>query len=676
MTFRVAYHVLTFLGIVLGSLTAYGSSDGFGVLLDQHQPDEVLLRVDSALQVATSSEERSRLLMLKGRAFHDLEQHVNAISTFQEVLELDIPAKAEERGHAHFYLGETYYEQGSLELAQKHYLEALKVYRGMGNDQRIGAVDLKVGMIYYGLYEYDRALDRLHEALKYYESSDRRIDLAEIHLMIGKIHFANSEFNAAEEHYTTSYAIYDELGFSASSNEVLEELVVVYKTTHRWSDAIASLQRAEENSARSHDYRSQVRTLEQKAWFFSQMSDIKSAISALEQASEIAQEHRKKALPSIAMSLGHYYEQNGQRTEALIAFSDARDWSREQGNIVAQRTAELSISSFYRSQGDWEHAYYHMQAADSLNLSIAAQKYYHLQEELNRQKMDEMQIIEDHFDEVAELKTVQDGLMKKIMIGGLIALVIVLFFVYREFIQKRKLSKILEWKVYRRTRELRKANKELNTYIYKSSHDLRTPLTSIKSLLRLLNTEEHTPATRKYLGLIESCTEQMDDILISLSRAVDYKKVEPSVELIDFSKVRYDVEQKDIGSYGPVKVHWNITEKAPFYSDYKLLKVILRKTIANALMYRQGTQEDFCNITITTDRKGAILCIEDNGQGINEKIRENVFDMFVKGTHKSTGAGLGLYLVKIALEKIRGKVVLESTVGKGSKLTFQLPNMN
>ena len=85
--------------------------------------------------------------------------------------------------------------------------------------------------------------------------------------------------------------------------------------------------------------------------------------------------------------------------------------------------------------------------------------------------------------------------------------------------------------------------------------------------------------------------------------------------------------------------------------------------------------DDYCKITITTDSQGAILAIEDNGVGISEKVRTTVFDMFVKGSNKSKGAGLGLYLVKIAMDKLKGKVTVESKVDVGSKLIFQLPNI-
>ncbi|NNE54973.1 MAG: HAMP domain-containing histidine kinase [Flavobacteriales bacterium] len=167
----------------------------------------------------------------------------------------------------------------------------------------------------------------------------------------------------------------------------------------------------------------------------------------------------------------------------------------------------------------------------------------------------------------------------------------------------------------------------------------------------------------------------MDDILINLSRAVDYRKIEVQVRKIDFDTIKSEIETKELPDVPGVKINWKIIEKAPFHSDPKLVKVILNKTISNAMNYRQGSKNDYCNVVITTDSHGAVVAIEDNGVGISNKVKTSIFEMFVKGTNKSKGAGLGLYLVKIALDKLKGKVTVESEVNKGSKLIFQLPNL-
>ncbi|MFM1931230.1 MAG: hypothetical protein RL226_533, partial [Bacteroidota bacterium] len=351
--------------------------------------------------------------------------------------------------------------------------------------------------------------------------------------------------------------------------------------------------------------------------------------------------------------------------------------AQEEENTIWEEKIQRKQSDFHLKRKNYEEAYKHLRIADSLRKSNYMAEIRALKRDfkLNSEFSDETLISTETARQSREQKMEVKRMRNIIIVGSVFSLVI-LILLYREFMHKRKASKLLEWKVYRRTRELRRANKELNTYIYKSSHDLRTPLTSIKSLLRLLEKEDHNASTKKYLGLIQSCTDQMDDILVNLSHAVDYKKVDVRVEQIDFNKLRYQIQEKELISTNGIAIEWVIQEKAPFFSDYKLLKVILQQTINNSIAYRRNTGSDFCRVVIVSDHDGATLTIEDNGQGIPEKVRDSVFDMFVKGTNKSTGAGLGLYLVRIAGEKIRAKIQLESTENQGSKFTFVLPNLN
>ena len=343
--------------------------------------------------------------------------------------------------------------------------------------------------------------------------------------------------------------------------------------------------------------------------------------------------------------------------------------------MPTMRDAAKALVTFLQAEGDLVHALDFSKKSDSLNTLIHAAHLAQIQQEMSQSRMDEFDLIEQQEGTISELKDKQSALEKWLVYGGLILLFIVVLVFIVEVVRRKKLSKVLAWKVYKKTAALRKANKDLNTYIYKSSHDLRTPLTSIKSLLRLLDTEEHTPSTMKYLGLIQGCAEQMDDILVNLSRAVDYRKIEVSVAKVDFELVKHELESKELPDAGNVKINWRINEKVPFYSDPKLIKVILNKTIGNAISYAKGSQYDYCNITITTDSQGAVFSIEDNGVGISSKVKASIFEMFVKGTNKSKGAGLGLYLVKIALDKLKGKVTVDSQENIGSKLIFQLPNL-
>ena len=93
----------------------------------------------------------------------------------------------------------------------------------------------------------------------------------------------------------------------------------------------------------------------------------------------------------------------------------------------------------------------------------------------------------------------------------------------------------------------------------------------------------------------------------------------------------------------------NIAIKADgaFFSDEYRLTVIMNNLISNAINYRDPAKEVcILNISILITKEKALVSVEDNGIGIPEEYRSKIFNMFFRGTVKSKGAGLGLYIVK------------------------------
>jgi signal transduction histidine kinase len=68
----------------------------------------------------------------------------------------------------------------------------------------------------------------------------------------------------------------------------------------------------------------------------------------------------------------------------------------------------------------------------------------------------------------------------------------------------------------------------------------------------------------------------------------------------------------------------------------------------------------------------ATIIISDNGEGIDEEQQPKIFSMFYRGTTRSTGSGLGLYLVKETVEKLGGSITLSSKLGHGTTFTVVL----
>ncbi len=218
--------------------------------------------------------------------------------------------------------------------------------------------------------------------------------------------------------------------------------------------------------------------------------------------------------------------------------------------------------------------------------------------------------------------------------------------------------------------------KELDTFIYRSSHDLKGPLASLQGLLNVAKSEIKDANTMQYINLIERSVLHLDTILMDLLNIT--KITQGSLTIVDINLK--EIVTNIISSFENLPEHQNIKwtldfDECPMLQlDKSLINNIFQNLIINAIKYRDKDKiTSIINIKTTCLENQLIVEIEDNGEGIPDSLQRNVFDMFFRGNTKSTGTGLGLYIVKNAVEKLGGKIQLESEEKKGSVFTIYLP---
>jgi two-component system, sensor histidine kinase len=113
-------------------------------------------------------------------------------------------------------------------------------------------------------------------------------------------------------------------------------------------------------------------------------------------------------------------------------------------------------------------------------------------------------------------------------------------------------------------------------------------------------------------------------------------------------------------------------EQNEILTDRTRIKIILNNLLSNAIKYQKNAPDHQPQIKISSYRIDTKLVveIEDNGDGIKPEFQPRIFDMFYRGTDKSKGSGLGLYIAKEAAEKLNATLMMNSTYGTGS--TFSL----
>lgn len=224
--------------------------------------------------------------------------------------------------------------------------------------------------------------------------------------------------------------------------------------------------------------------------------------------------------------------------------------------------------------------------------------------------------------------------------------------------------------------ELQIRNTELDNFVYKVSHDLRAPLSSIRGLVNLAQLPGNNDNLRDYLKLVGQKIEQLDHFIGDVLSHSKNLKLELKVGIVDFQKI---VEKtfSDL-SYldGTGKLQKEIAIQGDnFYGDSWRMEEIFRNLVSNAIKYRKLDDTiPRIAIGIMITRKAVEINFGDNGIGIDPVNLTKIFDMFYRASLQSDGSGLGLYIVKNAIDKLGGRVTAQSQLGQGTTFMITLPN--
>lgn len=222
--------------------------------------------------------------------------------------------------------------------------------------------------------------------------------------------------------------------------------------------------------------------------------------------------------------------------------------------------------------------------------------------------------------------------------------------------------------------ELEKTNDELNRFIYSISHELRAPLVSVIGIVNLVKMEGLYDSSGEYWSLIETCSNKLD---YYIQKTLQYYKNNKNVaehSAVDFEKLIKELIE--VYAYADKETQFtiNIDQPVPFKGDLFRIEVILGNLISNAIKYQKVTElNKKVNIDVEVSKEFAHISIIDNGMGILNEHLEKIFTQFFK-SKVHHGSGLGLFIVKEALNKIDGRISVSSDIDHGTTFKITIPN--
>lgn len=581
-------------------------------------------------------------------------------------------------------LGSVYMRLQNHEESAKAYFEALRLFEELDSQIGIAGINSNLALLYSDQMEYRRALEHSNFALEIFKQLDRKQERANLLNNIGEIHINLDESDKALEILQECYALYSELNDNQGIASALNNIGNVYAQKGNYTEAIVSYKKSLQIFIKLDLMGQAPRVYNHIAHASIQLEEYEKALENLKKALEISDQI---GLQDAKLdSYKRYYELYGKKEDYQTALSYFEKYSLLKDSLFNDKKTQ--------------------------QLSYIEESYEIDKRERENELLRQQQATKD---EVIKRQTLQ----VKVLIGGVVIFLLFAIYYYRINEQKRKTNVLLsqqneeinskqkellsankslqvseqqlhqanmelqtvnsrlETTVRKRTSELQRTNQELDTFLYQSSHALRRPIVHVKGLVQLARIE---PDQHEVLGLydkLDDTATRMDLMLKKLVMASEIYVTEPEVELIDFKQLIKEVWDNltDSLKVQSVSLQHSIPKNIGFKADRKLLKIMLLNLLENAIFYNEATKRKkaLVTINIASNPKSLDIKVNDNGIGITEESIASIFDLFSVGTDKTRGYGLGLYIVKKAVEKLQGVITVSSKRNQFTTFHITLP---
>lgn len=259
----------------------------------------------------------------------------------------------------------------------------------------------------------------------------------------------------------------------------------------------------------------------------------------------------------------------------------------------------------------------------------------------------------------------------------------------REAIIQKQQELILK-KEIEKGEALKKAMELKDEFLYLITHEFRTPMAVVNSALQVINLacrEEITERLGKYLRIINQNTNRqlrLVNNLLDITRISSgnirmnissFDSVQVIGKIVD--SIKLYAQQKN------VNIYFNTTLGEKYISsDEEKLERIMLNLLSNALKFTQSGKSIYVDLSEKKYKRKSMIFIDvrDEGIGIPREKHKIIFERFGQVdsslSRRAEGTGLGLHLVKLLVDALKGKITLKSRGDEGSTFTVMLPLHN
>ena len=621
------------------------------------------------------------------------------------------------------HLGTLYRRRGQYDSAIFFTQESVELAQDLDDDVNLSRAYNNLGLCYTDLGNIGDALEYFELAL---DIKERLGDPSEIASAYNNIGFAYTSGgfkgdNRAKKFFQRSLDIKVENGLTNQLPASYINMSDAYLYAGELDSALLMLEKAKALQETEELWDYYVFTLTQFGIVYSQLGDYDKAIDYLTRAMQVAQTNEEYS------SLLEVYEQLARvyYLQERYGLSQQFAYRAYQGNLEVSwseklvETAEL-LSSVYSKMGHFDSAYHYQALASEVSDSLQNEslKSAIMGLELGRISEENRKQLEEKNAELRRQNTIMVFLVITLFLLALLGVVL-----YNRYNIKRRsteelerrnkeilaqkeeiesqrailqdkneqleeaqgiirqqndelqnVNAQLEQKVRDRTADLKEANEnltiaiqDLDRFIYKTSHDIRGPLARLMGLCNLALLDVKDDKSLQYFSMLDVTAKSLNSVLVRLITINEINNSKIKREEVDFEKLKEEVEQsmERLEAYTDVSLEWSLPNFT-YVADHNLMLLILGNLVENGVKFKDTSprQESFVQVEVKQVEDKLHIHVRDNGIGIDSDEESKLKKMFTKSVEDYEITGLGLYLVKLSVEKMQGSIeIVENSDG-------------
>ncbi len=552
----------------------------------------------------------------------------------------------------------------SIELAN----EAIDVCKDIGQKHLLGKSLSRLSLFHMIQGNFDFSIDVANQAITYLDEYEDEIGIADAKYAIAGALYKTDNYN---------------LGL-----DYLIECLKVYK--------------------KHKDFHNQARVQKAMGTIYEYFGDTKSAIQSYEEAIESGKKVADKNLQSNAFNpLAGIYLNQGRIKEAFDLIEKSIAWKKETGDIRGLGFAYYGRGKIFLDTEDFDLAEQdflesiriHDETGEKLGKGMTFHKLGALYIQMGRLD-DAKKILIQALGYSSKNRIIFIKFKASLLLYEVakkegdyeLAIKYLLNYIEeKESVINDKTAKVIEsYEVITKMQSLEseaKAQKEkaeiienknieLDSFFYRISHDLKGPITAMMSLNYLAQDDVKEEVARKYISEFAEQADRMNNILDSLMQLTKLAYSSEAKKEIDLEKLTYDCinSYKHLPNFDKVEFKIDIQSDIYYEAEWALVNTIIQNLIENSIKYaRIEDNHPIIDISILEIDDEIEIKVSDNGIGMSEETQSKIFKMFFRVNRKIQGTGLGLHILNRAVDKLKGRISINSELGIGSHFKVTLP---